>query len=521
MRFQPVLGAWLVAAGFGLWLAAAALAGPGNSEIGWRGRMAAQTVPDTETATPTLTPGPLTIQVLSFPATVTHGEDASITWAVAGASSVGHTNVHYGSGSCPASDCYPSQTANQSGGAGEYGAVIPNITASVFFRAHASAGLGNVVETQENVIEPGPAPTATATPTLPPTSTPTPTATATVELTQAFTREFRGRVFDAPPSQTDNPQPGVSVALYGSFAPSTLGVLLQMRETSGAPDTGRYNLTYPVSASTVDFPYYNIVMTDPEWTSRGARSDSGGTVKAPDWIQFSNLGSDEEDRIKRNNWFWVGSGGATPTPTNPATATSTPTETPTPSATATVTPTTGTTPTATATPLPTTTPTATPWPSATATLMPTATPPSTATPTRTPRVQAGNIYLPLMSKQASSCLTAEREPNDTLGQASGHPSLCQDWPVAGRLPNGDDDDYFWIWLPESVTLILDLTDIGMGADHDLFVYDDRGRRLAGSDNSGQAPEHLELAASPGKYFIRVHAYSGRSDQDYHLRWQQR
>ncbi|HBY94452.1 MAG TPA: hypothetical protein DEP84_10905 [Chloroflexi bacterium] len=127
-------------------------------------------------------------------------------------------------------------------------------------------------------------------------------------------------------------------------------------------------------------------------------------------------------------------------------------------------------------------------------------------------------YLPMVQKAVSFCLSREQEPNDTLSQASSLPPLCQDRLVAGRLPAGDGDDYYLMLLSESATLVVDLTDIPREVDDDLFVYDGRGQRLGGSNNAGQASEHIELFLQPGRYFLRVHAYSGRSDQEYHLRW---
>ncbi|MCZ7568458.1 MAG: hypothetical protein M5U01_07705 [Ardenticatenaceae bacterium] len=191
--------------------------------------------------------------------------------------------------------------------------------------------------TNLNLAFPGALPTPTPTNTPPPaTNTPTPTRTLTPSPTpETFTRAFRGFVYNAPPYEATNPQAGVTVTLYGSYSATDLGSFLRTNPTNAAPDAGKYNLTYVVGSG-ADFTYYNIVMNDPNWTSLGAQSGSGGIVKAANWIQFVRPST--TDLIKFDNKFWVSpaspGGTATPTPTSTASPVA-PTSTATPTATAT------------------------------------------------------------------------------------------------------------------------------------------------------------------------------------------
>ncbi len=89
---------------------------------------------------------------------------------------------------------------------------------------------------------------------------------------------------------------------------------------------------------------------------------------------------------------------------------------------------------------------------------------------------------------------------------------------AGKLTPGDDDDFYWIEVGQAGTLVVDLWDIPSGTDYDLWVYDKDKQKIAQSRKSGTKPEHIEYPVYPGKYYLRVDPYSGRSYQNYRLRW---
>jgi hypothetical protein len=127
------------------------------------------------------------------------------------------------------------------------------------------------------------------------------------------------------------------------------------------------------------------------------------------------------------------------------------------------------------------------------------------------------VYLPLVCREPF-CLTAEKEPNNTASDADSNPPLCPDAALAGTLPSGDDNDVYRIEVAQAGTLVADLWDIPPGTDYDLFVYDKDRQKIGESREFGTEPEHIEVSVEPGKYYLRVNPYAGRSDQNYHLRW---
>jgi hypothetical protein len=67
-----------------------------------------------------------------------------------------------------------------------------------------------------------------------------------------------------------------------------------------------------------------------------------------------------------------------------------------------------------------------------------------------------------------------------------------------------------------MALVLDLTNLSLGTDYDLMLYDASGDALAESRNLGTAPEHTARAVGAGRYYVRVYPYQGRSSQPYRL-----
>ena len=112
----------------------------------------------------------------------------------------------------------------------------------------------------------------------------------------------------------------------------------------------------------------------------------------------------------------------------------------------------------------------------------------------------------------------EIEPNNTASEADKNLSLCEDEWVAGKLPNGDSNDIYWIHVDRDGTLVVNLKDIPPGTDYDLFVYNEQKQQIGESRRFGTAPEEVKISVHPGKYYLRVYAYAGHSDQNYHLMW---
>ncbi len=124
------------------------------------------------------------------------------------------------------------------------------------------------------------------------------------------------------------------------------------------------------------------------------------------------------------------------------------------------------------------------------------------------------VYLPLVSKN----LRGDYEPNDSSSQAYG--PLTSGQTYYSHLESAmDNDDYFYITLSSSATIVVDLTNIPAGCDYDLFLYDVNLNKLGESRNYGDTDEQIVYStAQSGKYYIRIYRYSGYSaTQAYALR----
>lgn len=162
---------------------------------------------------------------------------------------------------------------------------------------------------------------------------------------------LQGRVFEGNVGVETTSLSGVTVSLYGSNNPGSLGTFVDHATTDAG---GYWGITFEQI-----FEYYNIIETDPSgYYSVGATS-VGGTVASSNQIQYP---PPLAGKTLTGNKFWdkpITVASPTPTVTHQAQPTSTPTRTKTPSpgtATPTRTPTRTLTPTSRITSTPTATP---------------------------------------------------------------------------------------------------------------------------------------------------------------------
>jgi hypothetical protein len=112
-----------------------------------------------------------------------------------------------------------------------------------------------------------------------------------------LTTTFQGRVYDGPVGDESHPIQGVTVSLYGANNPfPDPGVFLRQTVTNAE---GWYGLS--VYEGEYRYEYYSIRETDlPGYSSNGATS-VGGTVKDPNWIEYS---LPLEGKTLTGNKFW-------------------------------------------------------------------------------------------------------------------------------------------------------------------------------------------------------------------------
>lgn len=147
-------------------------------------------------------------------------------------------------------------------------------------------------------------------------------------------------------------------------------------------------------------------------------------------------------------------------------------------------------------------------------------PTQTATPTPPdPKV----VFLPLSAKQYQPfpCLRAEEEPNNVSLEANQRLPLCQGTSLLGSLPANDPNDYYRFILTTPSAVTIDLFDIAVGSDFDLYLYDVALTELAVSSNRGNQDERIVSSLLPvGTYYVRV--YPDPTDpggaRTYSLRW---
>lgn len=148
------------------------------------------------------------------------------------------------------------------------------------------------------------------------------------------------------------------------------------------------------------------------------------------------------------------------------------------------------------------------------------TPTPTATPTRRPFTPDAFAYMPLILKQPTPTATqppdycARYEPNDTLSSAWG--ALSSGQTLDAALCSGDSDDYYYVDLPVTAQLTVQLTNIPAGADYDLILYNQSAQTIAESRQGGSTSEQVTKPLNAGRYFIRVYPFNNRSSSPYRL-----
>jgi hypothetical protein len=136
-----------------------------------------------------------------------------------------------------------------------------------------------------------------------------------------------------------------------------------------------------------------------------------------------------------------------------------------------------------------------------------------------------SIYLPLVMKDFYGYGPDSYEPNNSCEQAHGslNPSqIYQSWISDYDLATYKKSDYFYVDIITANTINIYLTDIPAGTDYDLYLYrnpiDDPNNPAAVSNEYGNEPETiLYNPPATGRYYIRVHSYSGYSASPYSLR----
>jgi hypothetical protein len=100
----------------------------------------------------------------------------------------------------------------------------------------------------------------------------------------------------------------------------------------------------------------------------------------------------------------------------------------------------------------------------------------------------------------------EYEPDDTLEQAH---ELTMNVPQVHNVHLEGDHDWLLLRVEEGVTYVLETSDLGIGIDTIIHLYDENGDELAHNDDSGQdgvASRIIWTADSAGVFYVMVRDY---------------
>ncbi|OQA12103.1 MAG: hypothetical protein BWY63_03809 [Chloroflexi bacterium ADurb.Bin360] len=129
------------------------------------------------------------------------------------------------------------------------------------------------------------------------------------------------------------------------------------------------------------------------------------------------------------------------------------------------------------------------------------------------------VYLPLALRNYVTYFEGpwEREPNDTWQQANG-PLVSGRTYYGTFTSSADVQDYFSIYLVNSRSVELWLTNIGNGHNYDLTLRNTALQLVGYSGEVGNANEHIRTEAlAPGWYYIQVYNRSNTgSTKAYYL-----
>jgi hypothetical protein len=107
------------------------------------------------------------------------------------------------------------------------------------------------------------------------------------------------------------------------------------------------------------------------------------------------------------------------------------------------------------------------------------------------------------------------EPNDSTGDAYGPLESARSY--SAYFPDeSDPDDFYFISVPPG-TLVAAYLDVPDSLDLDLWIYDEALKVVSASHKTGKGvSEALQFTSeSPGKHFLRVYPFSGRSMSDWY------
>ena len=123
---------------------------------------------------------------------------------------------------------------------------------------------------------------------------------------------------------------------------------------------------------------------------------------------------------------------------------------------------------------------------------------------RTAATSIGKLYvfLPLLVR---ACGDWEVEPNDGFSEAFG--PLCPGHPYHGTLASDDENDIYYVEATGDFEVRL--TEIWVGEDYDLAIWDENEELVDFSSEPGRKDEYVAVRGHrPGRYYIQVFRFEG-------------
>ncbi|MCX7569742.1 hypothetical protein OS242_07175 [Tumebacillus sp. DT12] len=85
-----------------------------------------------------------------------------------------------------------------------------------------------------------------------------------------------------------------------------------------------------------------------------------------------------------------------------------------------------------------------------------------------------------------------------------------------NLHTGSDQDFYRFYVPLRSTFSLDLTNIPVGTDYDVSLYNASQGLVGYSQLSSNSNEQIQMTLDPGYYYAKVYPYTGASTANYTL-----